>query len=107
MDVVGSGTDYSKEAKFTETVAKKICRHDRQPSRPQGCRRPRGDRSARRNTSLSAQIPIEMSFSKLKADLRKAAERTIPRLRRRIASISRIGNRNASGVSLPLSTPRI
>jgi hypothetical protein len=28
----------------------------RQPSRPQGCRRPRGDRSARRNTSLSAQI---------------------------------------------------
>jgi transposase-like protein len=27
----------------------------RQPSRPQGCRRPRGDRSARRNT-LSAQI---------------------------------------------------
>ena len=28
--------------------------------------------------------PIEMPFSKLKADLRKAAERTIPRLRRRI-----------------------
>jgi transposase len=28
--------------------------------------------------------PIEMSFSKLKASLRKAAERTIPRLRRRI-----------------------
>jgi hypothetical protein len=24
MDVVGSGTDYSKEAKFTETTAKKI-----------------------------------------------------------------------------------
>jgi len=24
MDVVGSGTDYSKEANFTETVAKKI-----------------------------------------------------------------------------------
>ena len=24
MDVVGSGTDYSKEAKFTETKAKKI-----------------------------------------------------------------------------------
>src|SRR5213595_479966 len=24
MDVVGSGTDYSREAKFTETVAKKI-----------------------------------------------------------------------------------
>ena len=28
--------------------------------------------------------PIEMPFSKLKADLRRAAERTIPRLRRRI-----------------------
>ena len=28
--------------------------------------------------------PIEMPFSKLKAYLRKAAERTIPRLRRRI-----------------------
>jgi len=28
--------------------------------------------------------PIEMSFSKLKTSLRKAAERTIPRLRRRI-----------------------
>jgi hypothetical protein len=30
-----------------------------------------------------------MSFSKLKAHLRKAAERTIPRLRRRIASFAR------------------
>jgi hypothetical protein len=30
--------------------------------------------------------PIEMPFSKLKADLRKAAERTIPRLRRRTAA---------------------
>jgi transposase len=30
--------------------------------------------------------PIEMPFSKLKAYLRKAAERTIPRLRRRIGS---------------------
>jgi len=28
--------------------------------------------------------PIEMSFSKLKAHLRRATERTIPRLRRRI-----------------------
>jgi transposase len=28
--------------------------------------------------------PIELSFSKLKANLRKAAARTIPRLRRRI-----------------------
>jgi transposase len=33
--------------------------------------------------------PIEMPFSKLKAFLRKAAERTIPRLRRRIGSFSR------------------
>ncbi len=33
--------------------------------------------------------PIEMSFSKLKADLRKAAERTIPRLRRRIGKFTR------------------
>jgi transposase len=33
--------------------------------------------------------PIEMSFSKLKACLRKAAERTIPRLRRRIGAFPR------------------
>jgi len=33
--------------------------------------------------------PIEMSFSKLKAHLRKAAARTIPRLRRRIGSFAR------------------
>jgi transposase len=33
--------------------------------------------------------PIEMPFSKLKAFLRKAAERTIPRLRRRIGSFAR------------------
>jgi len=32
--------------------------------------------------------PIEMSFSKLKASLRKAAERTIPRLRRRIGKFA-------------------
>jgi transposase len=32
--------------------------------------------------------PIEMPFSKLKASLRKAAERTIPRLRRRIGRFS-------------------
>jgi hypothetical protein len=30
-----------------------------------------------------------MSFSKLKADLRKAAKRTIPRLRRRIGRFAR------------------
>lgn len=33
--------------------------------------------------------PIEMPFSKLKADLRKAAARTIPRLRRRIGGFAR------------------
>jgi transposase len=33
--------------------------------------------------------PIEMPFSKLKAHLRKAAERTIPRLRRRIGAFAR------------------
>ena len=33
--------------------------------------------------------PIEMSFSKLKAFLRKLAERTVPRLRRRIGSFAR------------------
>ena len=33
--------------------------------------------------------PIEMPFSKLKAMLRSAAERTIPRLRRRIGSFAR------------------
>jgi transposase len=43
----------------------------------------------RGHASLSAQYspdldPIEMPFSALKASLRKAAERTIPRLRRRI-----------------------
>ena len=33
--------------------------------------------------------PIEMPFSKLKAHLRKAAERTIPRLRGRIGRFAR------------------
>ena len=66
-------------------------RHARQPSGSQGCRHPRGDRGARRGATLrylpkySPDLnPIEMPFSKLKADLRKAAERSIPRLRRRI-----------------------
>lgn len=31
--------------------------------------------------------PIELAFSKIKAHLRKAAERTIPRLSRRIARV--------------------
>ena len=43
-------------------------------------------------TTLSSQIfpdlnPIEQAFSKLKAHLRKAAERTIPRLSRRIGAL--------------------
>jgi transposase len=33
--------------------------------------------------------PIEMPFSQMKAYLRKAGERTIPRLRRRIGSCAR------------------
>ena len=33
--------------------------------------------------------PIEMPFSQLKANLRKAAERTVPRLCRRIGSFAR------------------
>jgi len=33
--------------------------------------------------------PIEMPFSQMKAYLRKAGERTIPRLRRRIGSFAR------------------
>jgi transposase len=33
--------------------------------------------------------PIEMSFSQMKAGLRNAGERTIPRLRRRIRSFAR------------------
>jgi len=33
--------------------------------------------------------PIEMPFSKIKADLRKAAERTVPRLCRRIGRFAR------------------
>jgi len=41
--------------------------------------------------------PIELSFSKLKADVRKAAERTIPRLRRRIGRFARtLTSREAS-----------
>ena len=44
--------------------------------------------------------PIEMPFSKLKAHLRKAAERTIPRLRRRIGRFARtLTAREASNFS--------
>jgi DDE superfamily endonuclease len=44
--------------------------------------------------------PIEMPFSKLKAYLRKAAERTIPRLRRWIGNFAR-------APSLPAKLPII
>ena len=69
-------------------------RHDRQSSGAQGRRCPRGDRSARCDASYLPKYspdlnPIEMPFSKLKAYLRKAAERTIPRLRRRIGKFAR------------------
>ena len=51
----------------------------------------RGDAKLRYLPKYSPDLnPIEMSFSKLKADLRKAAERTIPRLRRRIGRFARI-----------------
>ena len=72
-------------------------RHDRQSSGAQGRRCPRGDRSARCEFRYLPKYspdlnPIEMPFSKLKAYLRKAAERTIPRLRRRIGSFARTLN---------------
>jgi hypothetical protein len=59
-----------------QPVGATTCRRTRLPAF-------RGDRGARRDVSLSAQIfarpkPIEMPFSKLKANLRKAAERTMP-----------------------------
>jgi hypothetical protein len=49
MDVVGSGTDYSKEAKFTETVAKKVyygpvyMRRESEPYMTMGLAGPRSD----------------------------------------------------------------
>jgi hypothetical protein len=67
-------------------------RHDRQSSGAQGRRCPRGERSARCDVlpKYSPDLnPIEMPFSKLKAYLRKAADRTIPRLRRRIGGFAR------------------
>ncbi len=67
-------------------------RHDRQPAGTQGCRCSRGDRGARRDASISPKYSPDLNppFSKLKADLRKAAERTIPRLRRRTQATSEI-----------------
>src|ERR1035441_6061665 len=67
-------------------------RDDGQPPRPQGCRCARGDRSSRCNAAFLPKYspdlnPIEQAFSKLKAHLRKAAERTIPRLSRRIGKL--------------------
>ena len=48
---------------------------------------PRGERLV--GCVPQGQNPIEMPFSKLKANLRKAAERTVPRLCRRIGSFAR------------------
>jgi transposase len=55
-------------------------------------RRRRSYRSCRSETVLSPPVlarfpPIEVALSKLKALLRKAAERTVPNLRRRIAKL--------------------
>src|SRR5262249_22318455 len=63
-------------------------RHDRQSSCAAGIREAIEARGAtlRYLPQYSPDLnPIEMPFSKLKASLRKAAKRTIPRLRRRIA----------------------
>jgi hypothetical protein len=46
-------------------------------------------RPSRRAAQRFAICPNIRPFSKLKADLRKAAERTIPRLRRRIGRFAR------------------
>jgi hypothetical protein len=62
-------------------------RHDRQPAGTQGCRCLRVDRGARRDASISAQIfarPEPDRDAVASPDLRNAAERTIPRQRRRI-----------------------
>jgi hypothetical protein len=69
-----------------QPVGATTCRRTRLPAF-------RGDRGARRDVSLSAQIfarpkPIEMPFSKLKANLRKAAERTIRRICRFAATLT-------------------
>jgi hypothetical protein len=48
--------------------------------------------------------PIEQVFSKLKALLRKAAERTVPKLWRRICALLRTISRNASTFSAMQAT---
>ena len=82
---------YLKRMSCSQTQARRRCDHG-QSSGPQGCRSTRSHRRSRSETALSSQIfpgsqPIEQAFSKLKAHLRKAAERTIPRLSRRIATL--------------------
>lgn len=57
-------------------------RHHGQSIEPQSAGRSRGDRSRRRDTAVPPALqpdfnPIEQAFSKLKAHLRKAAERTV------------------------------
>jgi DDE superfamily endonuclease len=56
---------------------------------PEGCNEARGA-TLRYLPKYSPDLnPIEMPFSQMKAYLRKAGERTIPRLRRRIGSFAR------------------
>ena len=56
---------------------------------PEGCNEARGA-TLRYLPKYSPDLnPIEMPFSQMKAGLRKAGERTIPRLRRRIRSFAR------------------
>src|SRR5262245_11475781 len=47
---------------------------------------------------VAARNPIEMPFSKLKADLRTAAERTVPRLCRRMAQVAEVSVSKAGEV---------
>src|SRR5580704_13087039 len=67
-------------------------RHYGQPLGPQGQRRRRSDRGGGARVFYLPQYspdlnPIEQVFAKLKALLRKAAERTTQRLCRRIAAL--------------------
>src|SRR6266436_3717676 len=66
-------------------------RHYGQSSCPQGRRRARENRGNRRNAAVPTPYsldlnPIEQSFAKLKAHLRKSSERSIPALWDRIGT---------------------
>ena len=82
---------YLEAMSCSHPQARRHCDHG-QPSGPQSCRcaRRRSKRPVR-NCVISpnirrTSIRSSMAFSKLKAHLRKAAERTIPRLSRRIGN---------------------